>query len=56
MDKIVCNCMNVTVQDVKDAIDKGASNLEEVKEVTGAATVCGACEEYLTSVVDEFLK
>jgi bacterioferritin-associated ferredoxin len=55
MNKTVCNCYNVTIQDVKDAIDKGAANLDEVKEATSAATCCGACEEYLTSIVNEFL-
>lgn len=36
LDKVVCNCMNVTSRMIKDAIDNGASTLEEVQSVTGA--------------------
>lgn len=55
MEKTICTCYGVTIQDVANAIENGASNLEEVMEETSAATCCGACEEYLSSVVDELL-
>ena len=55
MNKIVCNCMDVTYQQVKDAIDNGASTLEEVQEATGAGTACGGCVDDLQRLVDEFL-
>ena len=29
----ICFCKNVTVQDIKDAIDNGATNFKEVQEV-----------------------
>lgn len=56
MEKTVCNCYNVTIQDIADAIHNGASDLDQVKEVTSASTCCGACEEYLGSVVEELLR
>lgn len=55
LDKIVCNCMSVTNGMIKDAVDAGASTLEEVQEATGAATVCGACSEDVQRLVDFFV-
>ena len=42
MDKIVCECLQVTNGDIRNAVYDGASSLEEVQEITGAATGCGA--------------
>lgn len=55
LDKIVCYCMNVTNGMIKDAVESGASTLEEVQEITGAGTVCGACIENVQHLIDEFL-
>lgn len=55
-DKVVCNCMSVTVGMIQDAIDSGANSLDEVQAVTQAGTVCGACVEDLERVVDALLK
>ena len=55
MNKTVCNCYNVTIQDVKDAIDKGAANLDEVKEATSAATCCGAVTCRIFAIVARHL-
>ena len=55
LDKIVCNCMSVTNGMIKDAVDAGASTLEEVQEATGASTVCGACLEDVQRLVDYFV-
>ena len=44
-DEIVCNCMGVTAGEIQDAIEGGASTVEQVQEVTGAGTVCGGCLE-----------
>lgn len=53
-DKIVCNCLNITNGMIKDAIDAGASTLEEVQEATGAGTICGACIEDVQHLVEQF--
>lgn len=55
MDKVVCNCMSVTNGMIKDAVDAGASTLAEVQEATGAGTVCGACEEDVKRLVEQFV-
>lgn len=54
LDKVVCNCLNVTNGMIKDAVDAGASTLEEVQEATGAGTACGACLEDVKRLVEEF--
>lgn len=52
LDKIVCECLGVTNGMIKDAIDNGASTLEEVQEATGASTACGACTDDVQRLVD----
>lgn len=56
LDKIVCNCMSLTNNDIKKAVENGASTLEEVQEVTGAGTACGACLDDIQHLVDFFVK
>jgi len=55
LDKIVCYCTNVTNGMIKEAVDSGAHTLEEVQEITGAGTVCGACLEDVKRLVEEFV-
>lgn len=55
LDKIVCNCLNVTNGMIKEAVDSGASTLEDVQEITGAGTVCGACLDDVERLVAFFV-
>ena len=55
LDKIVCNCMQITNGMIKEAVDAGANTLEEVQEATGASTVCGACLEDVERLVEFFI-
>lgn len=55
LDKVVCNCLNVTNGMIKDAVDAGANTLEEVQEATGAGTVCGACLEDVQHLIEQFV-
>ncbi len=41
---------------IKDAVDGGAKTLEEVQDITGAGTVCGACLEDVRHLVEQFVK
>ena len=56
LDKVVCNCLNITNGMIKDAVDAGATTVAEVQEETRAGTVCGACLEDVQRVVDFFVK
>lgn len=56
LEKTVCFCMGVTNGMIKDAVDAGASTLEEVQDATGAGTVCGGCLEDVKRLVEEFVQ
>lgn len=56
LDKIVCSCMNVTIGTIKSTVDAGANTLEEVQAATGAGTVCGACLDDVTRLVEFFVE
>ena len=53
-DKMICHCKQVSYLDIRKAMIKGARTLDEIKEITGAATGCGRCsgeiEKILASV------
>ena len=55
MNRIVCDCMGTTAEDIKLAVEKGAKTLEEVKEATEAGTVCCGCDCELETTLHEFL-
>lgn len=55
LDKIVCNCMSVTNGMIKDAVEAGATTLEEVQDATGAGTACGACLDNVQHLIDQFV-
>ena len=55
LDKIVCNCMSVTNGMIKEAVNAGASTLEEVQAATGAGTVCGVCLSEVERLVAFFV-
>ena len=54
MEKTVCNCMGVTCERIKNAVESGACTLEEVPEATGAGTVCCACLEEVEALIAHF--
>jgi bacterioferritin-associated ferredoxin len=53
-DRIICHCKDVSYIDIRKAMINGARTLDEIKEMTGAATGCGRCagevEKILASV------
>lgn len=52
---VVCNCLNVTKQDLIDAITNGAKSFEEVQEVTKVSKGCGACNDVAKAIVEELM-
>ena len=53
-DKIICHCIQVSYIDIRKAMIAGARTVQEIKDMTGAATGCGRCvgeiEKILASV------
>lgn len=52
--RVICHCKNVDYLSIRKAMVAGARTLDEIKEMTGAATGCGRCageiEKILASV------
>ena len=55
-DKVVCNCLNITNGMIKDAVDNGATTLEDVQQVTGAGTACGGCIDNVQRLIKQFVE
>ena len=53
MSEVICNCFNVTKDDILEAIKNGAKTLEEVQEATSAGTGCGSCLDQINEVVND---
>ena len=47
--------MGVTNGMIEDAVYNGANTLEELQEITGAGTVCGACLEDVKHLLECFI-
>lgn len=54
-DRTVCNCMDVTYEEIKKAVENGAKTLDDIKEATSASTGCGGCEDDIQEILDELL-
>ena len=54
-DEVVCGCTNVTIQNLRDAIENGAKSFEEVQSVTNVGTGCGECVDSVKALVNELL-
>ncbi len=54
-EKIVCTCTGVTCGRIREAVNSGATTLEEIQEATGASTVCGGCMEEVEALLKHFL-
>ena len=50
-DRIICHCKNVSYIDIRKAMIKGARTLDEIKEMTGAATGCGRCADEIEKIL-----
>ena len=52
----VCICRAVTVRQIAEAVDAGASSADEVSWKTGAATNCGTCLPSVEAHVEDRLR
>lgn len=53
--KVVCGCLNVTVQDLNNAVKNGANSFEEVQASTKVGTGCGKCLSSNIELVNELI-
>ena len=53
---IVCNCMQVTENQVIESLKNGASNVKEVQETTSLGWGCGSCITRTVEMIEEYKK
>jgi bacterioferritin-associated ferredoxin len=41
---VVCHCSGTTKRQIKELINNGVDNLDEISRMTGACSGCGACD------------
>lgn len=54
LDDIVCSCFCITKGMIKEAVDSGASTLEEVQAINDVGTACGMCLDEVKRLIDDF--
>ncbi|MBW2045582.1 MAG: iron-sulfur cluster assembly scaffold protein [Deltaproteobacteria bacterium] len=54
--KLICQCMNVTDQEIEHAVLEGARTLIELQEKTKLGTVCGQCKGQATVLLNDYIR
>ncbi len=54
--KIICQCMNITDEEIAHAVLEGARSYYELQERTKLGTVCGQCRGEAEKLLAEYLK
>jgi len=54
--RILCECHNVTVGDVKRLIENGIVDFEEIQAITNLGASCPSCREQSLKVFNELLR
>ncbi|MEG0855162.1 MAG: (2Fe-2S)-binding protein [Terrisporobacter sp.] len=55
-DRIVCDCMGTSFEDIKKAVEDGAKTLDVIKETTEAGTICCGCDCEIEEALNEIVK
>ncbi len=54
--RVICQCMNITDQEIENAVLEGARTYLEVQERTKLGTVCGQCKEEAVRLLKQYIK
>ena len=54
--RIICQCMNVTDQEIEDAVLDGARTYYQLQERTKLGTVCGQCKDEAERLLGEYVR
>lgn len=54
--KIVCECLQITDEDIEDAVLEGVRSFHELQEMTKIGTSCGECREEAQSVMSDYIQ
>jgi nitrogen fixation NifU-like protein len=53
-ERVVCTCLDITDQDIENAVLEGARTFYELQERTKAGTGCGECQEEITELLQTY--
>jgi nitrogen fixation NifU-like protein len=53
-ERVVCACLDITDQDIENAILEGARTFYELQERTKVGTGCGECQEEITELLQTY--
>lgn len=48
----VCLCHAVTDREIRDAVDNGIADVDQLQEMCGAGSGCGSCRDVAQEVID----
>lgn len=51
----VCHCVGLHDRQIREAVEAGAGDIEEVGRACGAATHCGGCADEVRRILDTVL-
>ncbi|MBS9768861.1 MAG: (2Fe-2S)-binding protein [Flavobacteriaceae bacterium] len=51
--KIVCNCLQITLDEILEAINSGATSVVLLQEITAVGTGCGRCLSEVRGILSE---
>lgn len=54
--RLVCECYNIWVEDIKKALENGASSFEDLEKSMRLGVLCSACVGDSKKVVEELKK
>jgi len=54
--RLICQCMNVTDQEIERTVLEGARTYLELQEHTKLGTVCGQCKDEAQRLLDEYIQ
>ena len=54
--KIVCECMQVTDEDIEHAVLEGVRSFSELQDMTKIGTGCGECHENAQAVMSGYIQ
>lgn len=51
--KVICSCSGTTEVKIKQLIENGKDNLDDIASATGASTGCGSCDAAILDIIAE---
>lgn len=54
-DRIVCDCMGTSLENIRNAVANGAKTVDDIKEATEAGTICCGCDCEIEEALSEVL-